>query len=397
MPRQMRVMWYINPNDGPYPWAPEGRITPDLMRSRRIAVRLDQLGYYGTLVVGRNPLIETASWIPITEKLRYLVPIYPGVTPVAFMVQQAMLFDSVSNGRLLINQVNGTDQIVRPFGITVPSDERYAMSAEYWTVFKKLYAGEINAWQGKYLTVGPPPENRAPVAGGGIHVQDPYTPVWGSGASPDGVRHAGDVLDVYLSYVNPPRVLEQQFSEARAIAARRGRTLGAGILCNIIVRKTEAEAWAHAQWVLEKTGAKQIVRQIEARLRSGRYNAATDTRDEALFDSLQSDDPKIKARLDALRAGKLPDLRALESYPNIWMGPNSWGALDVLDQGWGGYFVGSAENVAARMRELQAKQGIDAFILAGWPSSEECERCAELLFPLLDMDREPPKMRLAAQ
>ena len=61
MARPMQVLWYINPNDGPFPWSPEGRWTPDLMRSREIAVSVDQRGFYGALVVGRNPLVETAS------------------------------------------------------------------------------------------------------------------------------------------------------------------------------------------------------------------------------------------------------------------------------------------------------------------------------------------------
>jgi alkanesulfonate monooxygenase len=171
--------------------------------------------------------------------------------------------------------------------------------------------------------------------------------------------------------------------------------MGAGILCNIIVRKTEAEAWAHAQRLLEITGAAHLKRMVEMRLRSGRYNPGLGTRETMLFDQLESKDPRLQARLDALKAGRIPDVRSLECAPNIWSGPNSWGALDVLDQGWGGYLVGSAENVAARMRELQEKQGIDAFILAGWPSLEESRRCAELLFPLLELDREPPKLRLA--
>ena len=48
------------------------------MRSREIAVQLDRDGYFGTLVVGKNPLVETATWIPVTQNLRFLIPIYPG-------------------------------------------------------------------------------------------------------------------------------------------------------------------------------------------------------------------------------------------------------------------------------------------------------------------------------
>lgn len=393
MAQPMQVMWYINPNDGPYPWSPEGQYTPDLMRSRAIAVALDQAGFYGSLVVGRNPLIETASWIPLTNHLRFLVPIYPGATPPALMVQQAKLFDSISGGRLLINQVNGTDQILAHYGVDVPSDDRYELSAEYWTIFKKLYAEEIGGYEGKHFRFGPPPVIRAAPAGGGIFVQDPHTPVWGSGSSPDGIRHAGEVLDVYLSYIYRPDRHAAQIAAARAEAAKYGRTLRAGMLANIIVRKTDAEAWAHAQWMLEKTGAQQIVRQIEARLKAGRYDVARGTREATGFDALSSDDPAIQSRIETFRAGRLPDVRDLEAYPNVWSGPNPWGALDIFDQGWGGYLVGSAESVAERMRDLQEKLGLDTFILAGWPSMDESQRVAELLLPLLELDREPPKLR----
>ena len=101
----------------------------------------------------------------------------------------------------------------------------------------------------------------------------------------------------------------------------------------------------------------------------------------------------IKHRIDALRAGKLPDLHSLEAYPNIWSGPSSWAGLDILDQGWGGYLVGSAETVAARMREMQLMLDLDTFILAGWPAKQELERVADILLPRLDLDRTPPKLR----
>jgi alkanesulfonate monooxygenase len=392
----MQVMWYINPHDGPYPWHPGGQYTPDLMRSREIAVQIDRDGYFGTLVVGKNPLIETSTWIPVTKNLRFLIPIYPGVIPVGFFAHQAQLFDSLSHGRLLINQVNGTDQVVRHYGVEVSSDDRYELSVEYWSAFKRLYAGDTTPFKGKYISYGPPPASKNTIAVPGLHLQDPHTPVWGSGTSPAGILQAGAVLDTYLCYLHRPEGLSGQINAARAAAAEKGRTLEAGVLCNIIVRDTEEEAWAHAQWVLEKTGAAQMVQQIEGRLRTGRFQPHSGSREAAPFDSLKSDDPRRQSNIDALRAGRLPDVRALESYPNIWSGPNPWGAVDILDLGWGGYFVGSARNVAARMRELQEVVGFDTFILAGWPSKEEAKRVAQTLMPLLDLDNSKPVLRVAA-
>lgn len=396
MSKPIQLMWYVNPHDGPFPWSPDGAFKPDLMRSREIAVQLDGDGYFGTLVVGKNPLLETTSWIPLTQRLRFLIPIYPGVIPVGFFAHQAQLFDSISGGRLLINQVNGTDQVVRHYGVEVPSDERYALSIEYWNAFKRLYAGDTTPFRGKYIQYGPPPQSKNTIAVPGLNLQDPHTPIWGSGTSPAGIRQAGAVLDTYLCYLHRPDRLAKQINAARAAAAEHGRTLKAGILCNIIVRETEEEAWAHAQWVLEKTGAAQIVRMIEGRLKTGRYQPHTGSRAPAPFESLASQDPRRQANIEALRAGRLPEVRALESYPNIWSGPNPWGAVDILDEGWGGYFVGSAENVAARMRELQETIGIDTFILAGWPSKEEAKRVAQILMPLIELDDARPRLRVAA-
>jgi len=391
MPNPLKILWYINPSDGPYPWHPDGQLPYDKHRIRDIAIAADRAGYYGALTVGRNPFIEIASFIPLTQTLRYLIPVYPGQYNPAALVSLAQTFDELSEGRLLFNQVNGTDLILPQFGIDVPSDERYELSAEYWSVVKKLYNGEIGGHDGKYFKFGPPP----PPRGKGdreVLVQDPHTPVWGSGASPAGREHAGKVLDTYLTYLHRPDRLGEQIEAARAVARRHGRTLPAGTLANIIVRKTEQEAWDHAQHILEKTGAANIVRQIEGRLGLGRYNVALGTRKIPTFNDLNSDDPVIQRRIDALRSGRLPDLQDLVSHPNVWSGPNGWGALDILDQGWGGYFVGSAENVAARIKEYQDKLDIDAFILAGWPLRDEAQKVADLLFPLLDLDTSRPRL-----
>ena len=395
MGNPMQLMWYINPHDGPLPWTPDGAFKPDLARSREIAVQIDKDGYFGTLVVGKNPLLETTTWIPLTQQLRFLIPIYPGVTPVGMMVNQAQLFDTLSHGRLLINQVNGTDQISNHFGVFVPSDERYDLSIEYWQAFKRLYAGDGAPFEGKYIKYAQPPVSKNTMAVPGLHLQDPHTPVWGSGTSPDGIRHAGAVLDTYLCYLHRPDRLGAQMKAAYDVAAQHKRTISTGILCNIIVRDTEEEAWAYAQWVLEKTGAPQLKAMVEGRLKTGRYQPHAGSREEQAFDSLKSDDARQQANIDALRAGRVPDVRALECYPNIWTGPNPWGAVDVLDQGWGGYFVGSAKNVAERMREIQETIGIDSFILAGWPSKEEAKRCAEILMPLLDLNHAAPRLRAA--
>ena len=60
-------------------------------------------------------------------------------------------------------------------------------------------------------------------------------------------------------------------------------------------------------------------------------------------------------------------------------------AAGIPARGAGTSLVGSADNVAALMREYAAV-GIETFILSGYPHLEEAYRCAELLFPRLPLD-----------
>lgn len=389
MSSPFQILWYLRHNDGPYPWKPEGAYEPDHARVVNLARTVDRLGFYGALTVGESPFVEISTLVPVTTRMRFLIPIYPGVYPPALLVKHAQTFDELSGGRLLFNQVNGTDSILPQYGIFQSGAERYEISAEYWRLFKQLYAGEIAEYDGKFFRFGAPPHPRTLAASKPRLVQYPHTPVWGSGASPGGIRHAGEVLDTYLTYLHDPVKLGRQIAAAREVAASFGRTLRVGTLANIIVRETDEEAWDHARWLLEQTGADTIVKQIDARLKYREF-------DPRGFAGLNSDDPRIQRRIDALRAGRLPDVRELESAPNIWSGPASWSAVDILDKGWGAWLVGSAQSVAERMKALQRDLGIDVFILAGWPLTEEAERVASLLLPLLELDTSAPVLRPAA-
>jgi alkanesulfonate monooxygenase len=102
------------------------------------------------------------------------------------------------------------------------------------------------------------------------------------------------------------------------------------------------------------------------------------------IETYRSPDPLIQRNIDTVRGGNLPSVRDLEIYPNVWVGP-AWFGFDIMGPASGTTLVGSAENVAARLREY-ADQGTSAFILSGFPLVGEAHRVAELLFPLLDLD-----------
>ncbi|MGW6692151.1 LLM class flavin-dependent oxidoreductase [Rhodococcus sp. NPDC054953] len=363
------VLWYIGANDGAAPWDPRHRFPPSFAALREQARTLDRLGYFGALTTAR----EAISLVADTERLRFLVPEYPGVKPPALLAEEAQVFDQYSGGRLIYNQVNGADPVLSRYGRFHSKSERYAMSAEYWSLVRRLYLDDTDAHAGTHFEYGPryKPAIAGPRQPGGV-------PLWGTGASPEGIAHAAQVLDAYLMFMSPAQAMDTVFSRVRAAAADTGRELRFGVLASVLVRETEEAAWERFEWQLAQTDPASVLATADRNLTSFGFPPLAE---------LTSDDPQVRARIAALRAGRLPTRAELEYAPNQAAGLTTWtGAeppFDVAGKGTGNYLVGSADNVAARIRELSEQLGIDILILSGWPLIDEARAVAELLFPRL--------------
>ena len=386
----VKILWYLTTPDGPYPWEPEGRWTTDFEHLKQLAVASDRLGYYGSLL-GSSPnesLAVAAALIDATQRLRFLVAQHPGELSPAVLAKWALTFDQFSNGRLLFNVVNGNDAGLATLGVHYPHDERYDFSLEYWRAFQGFYAGETAGYDGQYVKLAPrsPAAAQHPLGGWHPPKQKPGIALWGAGTSGPGVAHSVQLLDVYLSFANTPPKLGEKFRKVAAEAAKIGRELTFGTRLQIIVRETEEEAWAHAEKLLQRTSLQTARNAIERQLPPG-----------ATLDSFHSDDPQTQRNVETIRAGRLPKARDLEIYPNVWLGPSLFG-FNILGPAAGTYLVGSAEQVAERIREYEA-EGTSAFILSGFPLIDEAHRVADLLFPLLDLDHgfDVPRLGVSAQ
>lgn len=386
----VKILWYLTTPDGPYPWEAEGRWKTDFQHLKQIAVTADRLGYYGSLL-GSSPnesLAVSAALIDATERLRFLVAQHPGELSPAVLAKWALTFDQFSNGRLLFNVVNGNDASLATYGIHYGHDERYDFSLEYWRAFQSIYAGETGGYDGRYVKLAPRQAAAASHPLGGWHPpkQKPGIPLWGAGTSGPGVAHSVQLLDVYLSFANTPPKLGEKFARVAAEAAKIGRELTFGTRLQVIVRETEEEAWAHAEKLLQRTSIETARNAIQRQLPAGET-----------LESFVSDDPQIQRNLEAIRAGRLPKARDLEIYPNLWVGPSLFG-FNILGPAAGTYLVGSAEQVAERIREYE-RHGTSAFILSGFPLIDEAQRVADLLFPLLDLNHgfEVPQLGVTAR
>lgn len=371
----IKILWYLTAPDGVVPWEEKGRWDTGFDHLQQLAATIDKLGYYGALLAtgygGNDVLTVAAATLSVTRRMRFLGAVHPGLLSPAKLAQIALTVSNFSEGRLLLNAVNGNDGTQQAYGMHLGHDERYDYSLEYWRAFKHAYSGAPGNFDGKYIQLKTPPQRgyRPPHEG----AERPPIELWGAGTSAPGVAHSVQLLDTYLSFANTPPLLGEKFRRVGAGAAKLGRTLTYGTRLQIIVRETEEEAWDYAQWLVDQTSLDYAIQSINRSLPSGET-----------LETYRNPDPQIQRNLDTIRSGRWPKAKDFEIYPNIWTGPALHG-FGILGPGAGTTLVGSAENVAARLREFEA-QGTHAFILSGWPLIEEAHRVAHLLFPLLDLD-----------
>ncbi|GAA5787405.1 FMNH2-dependent alkanesulfonate monooxygenase [Chitiniphilus shinanonensis] len=357
----MNVFWFLPTHgDGRYLGTQHGARTVDHGYLKQIAQAADQLGFEGVLIpTGRScedSWVIASSLAPFTERLKFLVAIRPGIISPTVSARQAATLDRISGGRLLINVVTGGDPDEQHGdGIFLDHAERYEVTDEFLRIWRGVLSGEAVDFEGKHLKV----ENAKALF---PPIQQPYPPLWFGGSSPEAHQLAAEQLDVYLTWGEPPEAVARKIADVRAKAAAVGRTVRFGIRLHVIVRETSAEAWAAADKLIEHVTDDTIAAAQKAFAR---------------FDS------EGQRRMAALHGGRRDQL---EVSPNLWAG------VGLVRGGAGTALVGSAEEVAARMKEY-ADLGIETFIFSGYPHLEEAYRVADLLFPLLPLAQRRPSAK----
>ncbi|MDR0259243.1 MAG: FMNH2-dependent alkanesulfonate monooxygenase [Comamonas sp.] len=357
----MEVFWFIPTHgDSRYLGTTHGArpLTHDYVK--QIAIAADSLGYEGVLIpTGRScedPWVIASSLIAVTHRLKFLVAVRPGLHQPALAARMAATFDRLSEGRLLVNLVTGGDQAeLEGDGVFLDHSQRYAESAEFLHIWREIltrsHEGESLDFAGQHLQVKGAKLLYPPL-------QKPYPTVYFGGSSQAAQVLAGEQVDAYLTWGEPPDAVAAKIASVRAQAARHGRTLRFGIRLHVIVRETEEAAWQAADSLISHL-SDDTVQQAQAAL--------------ARMDS------EGQRRMSALHAGGRKRSRAdLEVSPNLWAG------VGLVRGGAGTALVGSPQQVAARIQEYAAL-GIDSFIFSGYPHLEEAYRFAELVFPLLPL------------
>ena len=345
------LLWFLPTHgDGRYLGTGIGSRAVTLDYMGQIAGAADRLGYYGVLIpTGRScedSWVVASAMVPLTQRLRFLVAVRPGLSEPAMAARMAATLDRFSGGRLLVNVVAGGDPVeLRGDGVWLDHEARYEATDEFLAIWRGLMQGETVTRAGKHMRIEGGKLSYPPV-------QKPYPPLYFGGSSGTGQTVAAEHCDVYLTWGEPPADVAAKIAAMRQVAAERGRTLRFGIRLHIIVRERAEDAWRAAE---------DLIRYVD---------------DEAIARA-----QKTFARFDSVGQQRMARLHA-GSRDKLEISPNLWAGVGLVRGGAGTALVGSPEQVAERMREYQAL-GIDRFIMSGYPHLEECYRVAELLFPLL--------------
>lgn len=355
----MQMFWFIPTHgDSRYLGTSEGGRALSFDYLKQVAVAADSLGYEGVLIpTGRScedPWVIASSLIGATQRLKFLVAVRPGLHQPSLAARMAASFDRLSGGRLLINLVTGGDRVeLEGDGVFLDHATRYEQAAEFLRIWREILArsheGGTLDYEGEHLSVKGAKLLFPPL-------QKPYPPVYFGGSSAPAHELAAEQVDAYLTWGEPPVEVARKVADVRERAARLGRTVRFGIRLHVIVRETEAAAWAAAEDLISRVKDETVVQA------------------QAVFARMDSEGQR---RMAALHQGGAKRSRAdLEISPNLWAG------VGLVRGGAGTALVGDPQTVADRIKEY-ADLGIDTFVMSGYPHLEEAYRFAELVFPLL--------------
>ncbi|EPJ1623490.1 TPA: FMNH2-dependent alkanesulfonate monooxygenase [Providencia stuartii] len=353
--QKLQLFWFLpTQGEGRYLGTQKGGRAVTLQYLQQIAIAADSLGFHGVLIpTGKScedPWITAASLLSVTQKLRFLVAVRPGLQSPTLAARMTSTLDRLSDGRVLINVVTGGDPVEnRGDGIFLNHSDRYKVTKEFLDIYRRLMRGEAVDYQGEHIQVEdasllfPPAQPYGP-------------PLYFGGSSPEAMEIAAEQIDTYLTWGEPLAEVSEKINAVKRHAQAKGNYVEFGIRLHVIVRETEQEAIDAANRLISHIDDETIAKA------------------QSVFSRMDSAGQK---RMQSLHSG---------SKDNLFIAPNLWAGIGLVRSGAGTALVGDPQQVAARIREYQSF-GISKFIFSGYPHLDEAHQFAELVMPLL-VDKE---------
>ena len=342
------VSWFSALCDDDYEFlgVPDSMLASSWEHCRDIVLAAESGGFDNILLpsgysLGLDTTAFAAAIAVLTQRIRLLMAVRVGESWPPQLARQIATLDRITGGRMTVNIISSDLP-----GKKLASGPRYRRTAEAMAILKTLLNGEHLSHQGEFwqLEIDPP---RLSTASGRC------PPLYFGGLSEDAREAAAKGCDVYLMWPDTMPAVREIISDMRARAAKHGRTLKFGYRAHVIVRETEDEARAYASRLLshldDTTG-------VEIRAKS----------------------------LDSTSVGvqRQAELRAAAGDEGF-VEDNLWTGIGRARSGCGAAIVGDPDQVLAKLRAYQA-EGIEAFILSGYPHAAEADLFARHVLPHLD-------------
>ncbi|MCK0198754.1 LLM class flavin-dependent oxidoreductase [Ancylobacter sp. 6x-1] len=348
------LLWYI-PNDvkaghrGDAATGDPGSLDALTRQARAI----EDHGWKGALIGtgwGRPDTFTVASaLVARTTRFEPLIAIRPGYWQPAPFASAAATLDQLSEGRVRINIVSGRDDLAAYGDREGGPVERYARTAEFMRLVRRLWTEENVTFEGEYFQVsGSTAAPRITVRGERRHPLFHF-----GGASEAAEQVAATQADVQLFWGEPRDQIAERIARLKDLSRTLDRDLPPlrfGLRITTLVRDTTEQAWADAEAKVAEM----------ARTRGAGWQ---DHRGPVAVGQ--------QRLLELAGRGDVLD-------DNLYTAPGRVGGGGAGTT----WLVGSAQDVArslARYRDL----GITTFILSDTPYLREIERQGRELLPLL--------------
>lgn len=342
------ISWFSALCDDDYEFlgVPDPKLQSSFTHCRDIVLQAETLGYDNILLpsgyaLGIDTTAFAAAMAPLTRRICMLMAVRIGESWPPQLARQIASIDQIMGGRLTINIISSDLP-----GETLESTPRYARTVEAMHILKTLLNGQPLDHQGEFwrLQVDPPR----------IASQSPRCPPFYFGGMSEAAREAAaDGADVYLMWPDTMQGVRDTIADLRARADTRGRSLKFGYRAHVVVRENEAQARAAASRLLSRlddaTGA-----EIRAK-------------------SLDSGSAGVR------RQAELREAAGNEGYVE----DNLWTGIGRARSGCGAAIVGDPDQVLAKLNAYRA-EGIEAFILSGYPHAAEADLFARHVLPHID-------------
>ncbi|MBC9033057.1 LLM class flavin-dependent oxidoreductase [Sphingomonas sp. JC676] len=341
------VSWFSALCDDDYEFlgVPEPRLQSSWEHCRDIVLQAESLGFDNILLPSGYALgIDTtafaaaiATWV---RRIRLLMAIRIGENWPPQLARQIATIDQMLGGRLAINIISSDLP-----GEMLDSAPRYARTIEAMAILRKLLDREPLDHDGEFWKLGLKPPRIGTVSG--------RCPKFYFGGLSEAARDAAAKgADVYLMWPDTLPGVRAIIADLRERAAKENRTLRFGYRVHVVVRDTEEEARAAADRLLSH------------------------------LDAATGDAIRAKS-LDSQSAGVRRQAELREAAGGEYVEDNLWTGIGRARSGCGAAIVGDPDQVLAKLDAYRA-EGIEAFILSGYPHAAEADLFARHVLPRLE-------------